>query len=48
MQAVEVPHVELVVQGATEAHADEVGCKQGQQNLCARLRATHTSSDGKV
>ena len=33
VQRVEIPDVELVVQGATEAHADQVSCTEGQQDL---------------
>ena len=33
VQGVEVPDVELVVKGATEAHADQVSRPQGQQDL---------------
>lgn len=32
-QCVEIPDVELVVEGAAEADANEVGSKQGRDNL---------------
>lgn len=38
-QCVEVPHVELVVQGAAEADADEVGGEQGGNDLWVMIKA---------
>lgn len=37
-QRVEVPHVELVVQGTTEAHANEVRSEEDQHNLWSHVK----------
>lgn len=37
-QSVEIPNIELVVQRAAEAHADEVGREQDKNNLWESVR----------
>lgn len=37
-QRVEVPHVELVVQGTTEAHANEIRGEEDQHNLWVHVK----------
>lgn len=37
-QRVEVPHVELVVQGTTEAHANEIRGEEDQHNLWSHVK----------
>lgn len=40
-QRVEIPHVELIVQRAAEAHAYEVRCEQNQHYLYSCVKAQH-------
>jgi hypothetical protein len=44
---VEIPDVELVVEGAAEADANEVGSEEGRNNLYVMVKAKGRNRSGR-